>query len=86
MPKADKLLKLELELEGGELRTVLSGIKQWYDPEGLVGRQVVYLANLKGRKIRGVMSQGMVLAANAEDGGAVLLQAERELPPGSVVS
>jgi methionyl-tRNA synthetase len=86
VPKADKLLKLELELEGGERRTVLSGIRAWYAPETLVGRQVVYLANLEPRTIRGVVSQGMVLAANDVGNVAVLLQAERAVPDGAKVS
>lgn len=86
LPKADKLLELELELAGGERRTVLSGIRAWYAPEALVGRQVVYLANLAPRKIRGVESSGMVLAANDADGSAVLLLAERSVPDGAPVS
>lgn len=86
VPKADKLLKLELELEGGERRTVLSGIRAWYQPEALVGRQVVYLANLEPKKIRGVVSQGMILAANDVGNTAVLLQPERAVPDGARVS
>ena len=82
---ADKLLHLELDV-GGEQRTVVSGIKAWYTPESLVGRQVVYLANLKPRKLRGIMSQGMVLAANDVGDTAVLLGAEREVPDGSKVT
>jgi methionyl-tRNA synthetase len=83
---ADKLLHLTLVLADGEERTVLSGIRAWYEPETLVGKQVVYLANLKPRKIRGVMSQGMVLAGNTADGGAALLHADQELPDGAKVS
>ncbi|MHC4391034.1 MAG: methionine--tRNA ligase [Planctomycetota bacterium] len=86
VPKTDKLLKLELEVEGGEICTVLSGIRLWYEPESLVGRQVVYLKNLKPRKIRGVVSQGMVLAANGPDGSAILLQPDQEAPIGNPVS
>lgn len=86
VPKADKLLELELELEGGERRTVLSGIRAWYPPEGLVGRQVIYLANLEPKKIRGVLSQGMILAANDVGNTAVLLQPERGVPDGARVS
>ncbi|MEZ6189440.1 MAG: methionine--tRNA ligase [Planctomycetota bacterium] len=84
--KADRLLQLTLELADGETRTVLSGIRAWYEPEALVGRQVVYLANLAPRKIRGVLSQGMVLAGNDVGDAAVLLRAEREVAPGSKVS
>lgn len=81
---ADRLLKLELEV-GGATRTVVSGIRQWYKPEDMVGRQVIYLANLKPRKLRGIMSQGMVLAAS--DGDDVrLLKADAECAAGSSVS
>jgi methionyl-tRNA synthetase len=80
VPKADKLLELTLELANGERRTVLSGIKAFYAPEALVGRQVVYLANLAPRVMRGIESQGMILAANDVGNAAVLLQAERPGP------
>lgn len=86
VPKADKLLQLTLSIGEGETRTVLSGIRDWYQPEQMVGRQVVYLANLAPRKIRGVVSQGMVLAANGEGNAAVLLKALKELPDGAKVS
>ncbi len=62
---ADKLLKLEL-LVGEERRTVVSGIKKWYAPEQLVGKTVVLVANLKPAKLRGVLSQGMILCASDE--------------------
>lgn len=85
VPKADKLLKLTLSI-GDEERTVVSGIKAWYAPEDLVGRQVIYLANLAPRKLRGIVSQGMVLAGNDVGNVAVLLQAEKPLPDGAKVS
>lgn len=68
---ADKLYKLTLDV--GELgeRTVGAGIKAWYSAEELVGKQVVYLANLEPRLLRGVESQGMILAA--DDGAAAIL-------------
>lgn len=80
---ADKLL--QLTLDAGELgeRTVVSGIREWYAPEDLVGRQVIYLANLEPRMLRGVESQGMILAGDT--GTAVLLQPETELPAGTRV-
>jgi methionyl-tRNA synthetase len=80
----DRLLKIELDV-GGEERTVVSGIREYYDPESLIGRQVVYLANLKPRKLRGVLSQGMVLAAT-DNGKAILLKAETDCEPGATVS
>ena len=86
VPKADRLLQLELELANGERRTVLSGIRASYGPEELEGREVLYLANLAPRKIRGVESQGMVLAGHDAEGRPVLLRPDREVPPGSHVS
>lgn len=80
---ADKLLKLTLD--AGELgeRTVASGIKQWYSPEDLIGKTVVYLANLQPRMLRGVESQGMIIAAGADE--AVLLMPEKEVQSGTVI-
>jgi methionyl-tRNA synthetase len=81
VPKSDKLLKLTLDL-GGEQRTVVSGIAPAYAPEAMVGRTVVYFANLAPRKIRGVESQGMILAAgDAEVLGLAAL--DRDVPPGT---
>jgi methionyl-tRNA synthetase len=65
--KADKLLKIELDL-GFEKRTVVSGIAAQYKPEEVIGKQVVLLANLEPRKIRGVQSQGMILMAEDAEG------------------
>ena len=77
------MLKLTLDL-GGETRTVISGIAGAYAPADLVGRTVLYFANLRPAKIRGVMSQGMILAANA-DKVLALCTFDREVPPGSKV-
>ncbi|MEL6392330.1 MAG: methionine--tRNA ligase subunit beta, partial [Bacteroidota bacterium] len=74
LPKADKLLKLTLDL-GFETRTVLSGIAQQYKPEELIGQQVVLVANLAPRKMRGVESQGMILMAEDQNGNLRLVQA-----------
>jgi len=82
VPKTDKLLKLELDL-GNERRTVISGIALAYKPEDLVGRTVLYLANLKPAKIRGVVSQGMILAAGSDP--LSLAAFDREVPPGTKV-
>lgn len=81
---ADKLLRLEL-LVGEEQRQVLAGIAQQYTPEEMVGKQVVIVANLAPRKMRGFESQGMILAADADDGGAILLMPEKEAPEGTNV-
>ena len=85
VPKADKLLKLTLDVgAGAEPRTVVSGIAAAYQPEQMVGRTVIYLANLKPAKIRGVLSQGMILAAG--DADVLALSAlDRDVPPGTKV-
>jgi len=83
VPKTEKLLKLTLDL-GTEQRTVVSGIAGAYAPEALVGRTVVYLANLKPAKLRGVVSQGMILAAG--DAEVLALAAlDRDVPPGTKI-
>lgn len=69
---SDKLLKLQLSL-GEEQRTVVSGIRKWYAPEQLLGKRVVLVANLKPAKLRGVLSQGMILAAEDADGNLSLV-------------
>ncbi|HTB60520.1 MAG TPA: methionine--tRNA ligase subunit beta, partial [Polyangia bacterium] len=82
VPKADKLLKLTLDVGAGETRTVVSGIAPAYTPEAMVGKTVIYLSNLAPRKIRGVLSQGMILAAG--DADVLGLSAlDRDVPPGT---
>ena len=71
IPKADKLLRLEVDL-GYEQRQILAGIAQFYEPEKLVGRKVVIVANLAPRKLRGYESQGMIVAASVGDGTPAL--------------
>ncbi len=83
VPKADKLLKLTLDV-GGETRIVVSGIAGVYSPEQIIGRTVVYLANLAPAKIRGVLSQGMILAAGDADVLA-LAAFDRDVPAGTKV-
>jgi methionyl-tRNA synthetase len=77
VPKADKLLRLVIDL-GFEQRQILSGIAEQIRPEELVGRRVVVVANLKPRKLRGFDSQGMVLMAESRDGKFSLIQSEGE--------
>jgi methionyl-tRNA synthetase len=72
IPKADKLLRLEVDL-GYEKRQILSGIAEWYTPEELIGRRIVVIANLAPRKMRGLESHGMLLAASAGDNGKPVL-------------
>ncbi|MGB9792240.1 MAG: methionine--tRNA ligase [Thermacetogeniaceae bacterium] len=80
---ADRLLKLEVDL-GGERRTVVAGIAQHYAPEELVGKKVVLVANLAPAKLRGVVSQGMILAAGTGD-RLGLVTVERDIPAGTRV-
>ena len=85
-PNADRLLVLKVELAGGEERQLVAGIRAHYDPATLVGRQVVVVANLEPAKLRGVESQGMVLAAADEASGrVVLLRPDDAVAAGSVV-
>src|SRR5215210_5073592 len=87
VPKTDKLLKLDLDL-GDEQRTIVSGIAQFYEPEALVGRRIVVVANLKPAKLRGVESRGMLLAAGgrAEGQDLGLITLDKDIPPGTRVS
>jgi len=83
-PNADRLLVLKVDL-GSEERQIVAGIKAHYTPEELVGKQVVVVANLETAKLRGVESQGMVLAASDTD-RIVVLTPEKEVAPGAKVS
>ena len=83
-PNADKLLILQIDL-GSEERQIVAGIKGHYAPEELVGKQVIVVANLETAKLRGVESQGMLLAAS--DGERiVVLTPEKQINPGAKVS
>lgn len=81
--KADKLLKLKLKM-GNEERTVVAGIAKYYEPEKLVGKKVAFVANLKPAKLRGIMSQGMILAASDDDSLA-LLTPDKDMASGSKI-
>jgi methionyl-tRNA synthetase len=82
VPKADKLLRLEVDL-GYEKRQILAGIAQYYEPEKLVGRKIIIVANLAPRKMRGLESNGMLLAASLDDGAPVLAGFLEEVPLGA---
>ena len=85
-PNADKLLVLQIELGNGERRQICAGIKAWYAPEQLVGRQIVVVANLAPRPLRGEVSQGMLLAAtDAATGKVIVLTPSEPVAPGSGV-
>jgi methionyl-tRNA synthetase len=83
-PKADKLLVLHVKL-GPETRTIVSGIKQWYSPEELTGKKVIIVANLKPVKLRGIESQGMILAAENADGNLSISALDKDIASGSEV-
>jgi len=80
---ADKLLKLQVDL-GTEQRQLVAGIALAYEPEALVGRRIVVVANLKPARLRGVESQGMLLAADL-DGKPILATFDEDVPPGTQV-
>lgn len=96
-PNADRLLKVQLDDGTPTGRQVCAGIRQWNDPQTLVGKQVIIVANLEPRKIRGEISQGMILAASDLKGDApqpdtpdgrdvILLTVDKPVKPGSMVS
>ena len=79
----DKLMKIDIDL-GTEKRQLVAGIADMYEPVSLIGKEIPVLINLEQRRIRGVDSQGMILAVDVE-GKPVLLHPDREAPPGSVI-
>lgn len=81
VPKADKLLKFLID-DGMEKRTIVSGIAKYYNPEDLVGKQVCFIANLPPRKLKGIVSQGMILSAENADGSLVLISPSAPVVPG----
>jgi methionyl-tRNA synthetase len=83
-PNADKLVVLQIDL-GSEQRQIVAGIRNHYAPEQLVGRQIIVVANLETAKLRGVESQGMLLAASDSD-RIVILTPEKKVNPGAKVS
>jgi methionyl-tRNA synthetase len=83
--KADKLLKLEIDL-GFEKRTIVSGIALHYKPEEIIGKQVVVVSNLAPRKMRGIESNGMILMAEDASGKLHFVKPETIINPGAGVS
>jgi methionyl-tRNA synthetase len=84
VPKSKKLVKLSVDV-GTETRTLVAGIAEAYEPEALVGRTVVIVANLEPAKLMGIESNGMVLAASPEGGKPELVAFVNPPPPGSRV-
>jgi methionyl-tRNA synthetase len=84
IPKADKLLLMKVDIGEEQPRQILAGIAQYYEPEKLIGRKVVIVANLKPRKLRGLESQGMVVAASyGEEGRPVIATFTEDVPNGA---
>jgi len=79
----DKLLKLKVDL-GAEKRQLVAGIAQFYQPEDLIGKEIVVVVNLEPRILKGIESQGMLLAADVE-GRPILLRPDKEVPPGTKI-
>ncbi len=84
VPDTDKLIKCTIDFGDFGTRTIVSGVAQWKKPEDLVGRQCPYIVNLAPRVLRGVESQGMLLALSDESGLA-LLHPERAVVPGAPI-
>ncbi len=84
VPKADKLLQLKID-DGLKGRTIVSGIAKHYKPEELVGKQVCFIANLEPRKLKGVLSEGMILSAEDADGKLSVVSPAANVTPGSEV-
>lgn len=86
VPDADKLIRFELDFGEGKPRQILSAIRQWYpEPEKLVGKQMLFVINLAPRTIRGLQSEGMLMAVDGVDGQPVFLCAEQPALPGARV-
>lgn len=84
VPKADKLLQFKID-DGLETRTILSGIAKHFKPEELVGKQVCFIANLPPRTMRGIVSEGMILSAEDNEGRLSLLTVQQAAKPGSEI-
>ena len=82
VPKADKLLQFKID-DGLETRTIVSGIAKHYKPEELVGKQVCFIANLAPRKLKGIVSEGMILSAENNDGSLAVIMPQKEVKPGA---
>ncbi|PIR85259.1 methionine--tRNA ligase subunit beta [Candidatus Kaiserbacteria bacterium CG10_big_fil_rev_8_21_14_0_10_45_20] len=85
VPDADKLIRLEVDLGEDNLRQILSGIAEYVEPEELTGRQLLFVTNLESRVIRGLVSNGMLLAGGVGD-TFTLLSPQKSVPPGTRVN
>jgi methionyl-tRNA synthetase len=86
VPDSDKLIRFELDFGEGAPRQILSAIREWYpEPEKLIGKKMLFVINLAPRKIRGLESNGMLMAVDGVDGAPVFLVPEKEVLPGTTV-
>ena len=85
VPKSKKLICSQVKVTGRTLQ-IVSGIKNFYSPEDMVGKKVVVITNLKPAKLAGILSEGMLLCAEDEEGNLALLTAEKDMPAGSMIS
>lgn len=85
VPETDKLIRCTIDFGSLGTRTIVSGIKAWKEPAELVGKQLPYIVNLAPRMLKGIESQGMLLAASP-DGGLALLHPERTVEAGTKLS
>jgi methionyl-tRNA synthetase len=83
IPNADRLLRLEVDLAEPVRRQILAGIAEYYTPEELIGQKILVVSNLQPRKLRGLESRGMLLAASSESGRPLLATVPPETPNGS---
>lgn len=81
---ADKLLKSQIKI-GNEVRQIVSGIAKHYTPEDMIGKKVIVVTNLKPVKLRGVLSEGMILAASDKEGHLVLASVDKDIDSGAQV-
>jgi len=84
VPKTTKLLKLRIDT-GIDIRTIVSGIAEYYEPEAIIGRQISIVANLEPRKIKGIESQGMILMAEDNDGKLIMVTPSEKVSNGSLI-
>lgn len=81
---SERLIKLKVDLAEENPRQILAGVKQWYRPEDFVGKQVVVITNLEPRKMMGLESQGMMLAADSDE-GPIFLTVPKKVPAGTKI-
>jgi methionyl-tRNA synthetase len=84
VPKTTRLLKLKIDT-GLDIRTIVSGIAEYYEPEAIIGKQISIVANLEARKIKGLESKGMILMAEDKDGKLVMVTPAGKVSNGSMI-